>query len=75
MQNQPEGTGKYLYSVGEAASLLGIGRSSLYVLFEKGKVLPLKIGNRTFVSPDALKRFVALLEREATEQDLNRLRG
>jgi len=74
MRSETAGTDKYLFSVEEAASLLGIGRSSLYVLFEKGKVLPLKIGKRTFVAPDALKRFVVLLEREATEHDLNRNR-
>jgi len=62
---------KALYTIEEAAALLSIGRSTLFNLFKRGKILPVKIGNRTLVSPEAIDRYIEHLTLEARERDLS----
>lgn len=42
----------------EAAAMIGIGRSSLYVLFREKKITPRKSGKRTLVLVEDLRRYV-----------------
>lgn len=46
-------------SVGEAARLVGCGRSKLYELIREGRIRTLKIGRRTLVPVTALQVFVS----------------
>lgn len=45
-------------SVPEAARMLSIGRSSLYLLFRDGKLVPRKSGKRTLVLVSDLEQYV-----------------
>jgi hypothetical protein len=46
-----------LYTVAETRQLLGsIGHSTLYGLIAAGKIRPVKIGRRTYVSADEIAR-------------------
>lgn len=49
---------KLLHSINEAAQLLGIGRSSLYVLIAAGEVGTVKIGRRSLIADEELRRFI-----------------
>jgi len=48
-----------LYSIEASAKILSIGRSSLYGLIASGKLRPVKIGRRTLIPDDTIRRFVA----------------
>lgn len=52
---------KLAVGVPEAAEMVGIGRSSLYLLFRDNKLTPRKSGKRTLVLVDDLKRYVESL--------------
>lgn len=52
---------KLLHSINEAAQLLGIGRSSLYVLIAAGEVGTVKIGRRSLIADEELRRFIRCL--------------
>ncbi|MGI6854348.1 helix-turn-helix domain-containing protein [Mesorhizobium sp. 1B3] len=45
----------------EAAAMIGIGRSSLYVLFREKKITPRKSGKRSLVLVEDLRRYVESL--------------
>ncbi|MBL8087464.1 MAG: helix-turn-helix domain-containing protein [Chthonomonas sp.] len=52
--------GKYLYTISEAAELLGVGRTTMYELLNSGKLKITRIGTRGIrISDDELKRFIA----------------
>lgn len=53
---------RMLYPVTDAAEVLGIGRSTLYELIASGELHTLKIGRRTLLSEDELRRYVRALE-------------
>lgn len=55
-------TDKLLYTPREAAALLGISRSSLYVLLARGDVASIYIGASRRITTAALDEFVARLE-------------
>ena len=38
--------------------MIGIGRSSIYILFRDGKLTPRKCGKRTLVLVEELRRYV-----------------
>ena len=47
---------KLTYTINEATEALGIGRSRLYGLFREGRIKPRKLGKRTLILADELKR-------------------
>ena len=49
---------KLSVTIPEAAEMIGIGRSSIYKLFDEGKLTPRKMGKRTLILVEDLKRFV-----------------
>lgn len=59
-------TDPLLYSIDEAARLLGVSRVELYRLIQRGEVLSVKVGRLRRVSRAALERYVADLEAHAT---------
>jgi excisionase family DNA binding protein len=55
---------RLLYSVEEAAQLLGIGRTFMFELVATGQVDSLKIGKRRKVPRQALHEYIARLKDE-----------
>lgn len=49
---------KLAVTIPEAVQMIGIGRSSLYVLFKEKKITPRKSGKRTLILVEDLKRYV-----------------
>lgn len=60
--------GRKLYSVAEAARLLGISRTMLYRQIACGRITATKIGTRTLFTDVAINAYIELLEREAESQ-------
>ena len=58
------GVPKLLYSVEEAACLLGIGRTFMFFLVTSGDIESIKIGKRRKIPHDALIRYVEQLRAE-----------
>ena len=58
-----KGKTQLAYTVKQAATLLGIGRTTLYALIGDGELTPVKLRQRTVLRHDDL---AALLERTAT---------
>lgn len=52
-------SGPLAYRVTDAARALGIGKTSLYALFNSGALTPIRIGGRTLVPADQLQRLVS----------------
>jgi excisionase family DNA binding protein len=50
-----------LHSIQSSTQILGIGRSSLYVLIAEGEILPVKIGRRTLIPDREIRRYVESL--------------
>lgn len=50
---------KLLYSVNEAVTATGIGRTNLYSHIKVGNLPTIKIGNRTCITAEALKEFAS----------------
>jgi excisionase family DNA binding protein len=66
---RPQGRpGQLLYSVEEAADLLGIGRTFMFHLLATGEVDSLKIGKRRKIHRDALDGYIERL-RAAQSRD------
>ena len=49
---------KLSVGIPQAAEMIGVGRSSIYVLFRDGKLTPRKCGKRTLVIVEELRRYV-----------------
>jgi excisionase family DNA binding protein len=62
---------KFLHSINEAAQLLGIGRSSLYALIAAGEVGTVKIGRRSLIADEELRRFVQFLSSDGLAEARN----
>jgi excisionase family DNA binding protein len=58
---------KLLYRPKEAATALGIGRDKLYDLMRAGRLASVKDGGARFITADALRAYVAMLEAEASK--------
>lgn len=58
---------KLLYRPKEAAQVLGIGRDKLYDLMRSGRLDSVKDGGARFITADALRAYVAMLQTEASE--------
>ena len=50
-----------LFGVGDAARILGIGRTALYGLIGTGRLATVKLGRRTLIHRAELERFAAEL--------------
>ena len=57
--------GKLLYSVEEAAALLGLGRTLTYELMRAGELRSVVVGRRRLISAAALAEYVRDLESAA----------
>lgn len=57
----PTESGHFLYSVEEAASLLGIGRTYMFQLLAAGEIESLKIGRRRRIPLDAIDTYIERL--------------
>jgi len=57
---------RLLVPVPETLYQLGIGRTKLYDLFERGDLVPVKIGRRTFITQRSIYEYVDRLTTEAT---------
>jgi excisionase family DNA binding protein len=57
---------KRLWSLPEAAHMLGIEVSYLYRLINAGEIVKLKQGRRSFISDRELTSYLARLEHDAT---------
>ena len=54
-------TAPLLHSIQDSTQLLGIGRSTLYGLIADGKICTVKIGRRTLIPDQEIKRYVKML--------------
>jgi excisionase family DNA binding protein len=52
-------TPKLAFTIAEACHAIGISRSKLYELIGEGRVEARKIGSRTIIPTDSLRRLVA----------------
>ena len=50
-----------LHSIQSSTRILGIGRSSLYGLIAEGKIYTVKIGRRTLIPDQEIRRYVESL--------------
>jgi len=50
--------GKLAYGVIEAAHVAGVGRSTLYEALGSGQLKAVKLGRRTLITADELRRFI-----------------
>lgn len=46
------------YSINETAKSLGIGRTLIYEMIDDGRLEAIKVGRRTLVKADSIKRLV-----------------
>lgn len=63
--NAVHGPARLLYPVDEAASRLGIQRTSLYALLKEGELERVKIGRRTLITAESLTGFIKKLRETA----------
>jgi len=59
----PEPGRRAAHTVLEACALLGLGRDALYSAIRDGSLVARKLGRRTLISDDDLKRFLDALPR------------
>jgi excisionase family DNA binding protein len=57
-----------LYSLEDAWTTLGVGRSTLYELIAAGDIQAVKVGRRTLIRHDELERYVQALPAKAPEE-------
>ena len=46
-------------SVNDAAKALSVGRTSIYVLIREGRLEAVKLGRRTLITTESIKRLIA----------------
>lgn len=56
---------KVLKSINEASEMLGIGRTKLYQLIGESQISTIKIGKRTLIHVDEIKRFISSISNMA----------
>ncbi|GGK48354.1 helix-turn-helix domain-containing protein [Nocardia camponoti] len=54
-----------LHSIPAAAEQLGIGRSTVYILMNEGKLRSVKVAGRRLISSDAIAEFIERAEQGA----------
>jgi len=55
---------KISVTIPEAVQMIDLGRSSIYKLFDEGKLIPRKSGKRTLILVEDLERYVKSLPTE-----------
>jgi len=61
-----EGRAKLAYPIEEAFTLIGVPKSSGYLLINAGEISTFKVGRRRMISARALHDFIDKKEREAS---------
>jgi excisionase family DNA binding protein len=56
-------TGRRAHSIAETCSLTGLGRDTVYTAIRDGHLVARKLGRRTLITDDDLRRFLAGLPR------------
>jgi excisionase family DNA binding protein len=69
MEQRTALTGPLLYSVEEAAQLLGIGRTFTFHLIATGHIGSVKIGKRRKIPRDAVEKYIEQLRSEPANDD------
>lgn len=54
---------KLAYTIKEAASALGIGRTTIYAAIRDGKIPAVKLGHRTLIPAEDIRQWMASLRR------------
>lgn len=49
---------KFAYSIKETAAALGVGRTSIYAMIGDGRLETFKVGRRTLIKADSVRRLV-----------------
>lgn len=49
---------KFAYSIKETAAALGVGRTSIYAMIGDGRLETFKVGRRTLIKVDSVRRLV-----------------
>lgn len=49
---------KFAYSITETAAALGVGRTSIYAMIGDGRLETFKVGRRTLVKVESVRRLV-----------------
>ena len=60
--NHPQEIAPKLVGISEAARIIGIGRTRLYQLIDKGDLESVHLGQRHLVKYDSIERFVDSLD-------------
>ena len=58
-----ETTARLAYTIPDAASASGLGRTTLYELIGRGDLVAVKIGKRTLITAESLNRLIATAPR------------
>jgi excisionase family DNA binding protein len=53
--------GRIAVTIADATKIAGLGRSTLYKLFDAGEIVPRKSGRRTLILVDELDRYIRSL--------------
>ena len=67
----PDVPERLVYSVDEAADLLGIGRTYMFHLVATGEIESFKIGNRRKIPRDALAQYIDRLRAEQSAEEVH----
>ncbi len=68
MEREPN-LSPFLLGIAASANELSVGRTTIYALIRTGRIRAVKLGRRTLIHVDELRRFVAELVSEGTEPD------
>ena len=55
---------RYTYSINNTARMLSVGRTTIYAMLADGRLEAIKLGRRTLVKADSIRRLVDGLEKD-----------